>query len=150
MSQSLANVLLHVIFSTKNRDPFIDETIAPELYAYMATALDTFGCPAVKIGGASDHVHILCNLSRTKTIANLVETAKTDSSSWLKTKGPQFTRFYWQSGYGAFSVAQSQVESVKQYIENQREHHKRKTFQEEYRELLQKCAIKYNEKYVWD
>jgi putative transposase len=98
MPQSLANVLLHIIFSTKNRQLIIDESIERELNAYVATVSKTSGCPAVKIGCASDHIHILCNMSRTLTIAKLVETIKSDSSAWMKSKGPQYAEFYWQSG----------------------------------------------------
>ncbi|HLX64206.1 MAG TPA: IS200/IS605 family transposase [Planctomycetota bacterium] len=150
MPQSLANLVIHVIFSTKNREPLIDLEIEPELHSYLATALKTAGSPAIKVGGPSDHVHILCNLSRTIAVADLVEGIKTDSSKWMKKKGKSYARFYWQNGYGAFSVSQSQVESVKRYIANQREHHKKQTFQEEYREILNNSGIAFDEQYVWD
>jgi putative transposase len=150
MPQSLANVLLHIIFSTKNRVPLITPQIADELYPYLATICKGCKSPAHKIGGIEDHVHIVCSLSRTISIAGLIEEIKTNSSKWIKTKGNGFLHFAWQNGYGAFSIGQSQHEKVKQYIESQREHHRKKTFQEEYREFLRRYQIEYDERYVWD
>ena len=131
MPQSLANVLVHIIFSTKNRFPFINVEVEEELYAYPAKVARECGCPAPKIGGTDDHVHIACSLGRTVTIAHLVEQLKTSTSKWIKTKGGGLGRFAWQNGYGAFSIGQSQLTRVKAYIGRQREHHRRKTFQEE-------------------
>ena len=98
----------------------------------------------------SDHVHSLFSLSRTIEVAQLVEEVKTETSKWIKTKGAQFRNFYWQRGYGAFSVGQSQLEDVRRYIQNQKEHHRRVTFQEEHRKFLQDHGIDYDERYVWD
>jgi putative transposase len=148
MPQSLANVLLHVVFSTKHRQPFLKEaTIRGAMTGYLIGTLQN---TSLIVGAVEDHVHILCNLSRTVTIAQLVEDVKTSSSARIKEEGPALHDFYWQNGYGAFSVSQSNMEQVKQYIENQEEHHCRRTFQEEFRLLLEKHEVPYDERYVWD
>ena len=150
MPQSLSSILIHLIFSTKNREPLLNPKIDAELYPYMASVFKAMKSPALIIDGASDHVHTLFSLSRVVTIAEIVEEVKTDSSKWIKTKGREFRDFHWQSGYGAFSVGQSQVPSVKRYIQNQKEHHRRVTFQDEYREFLKAYEVEYDERYVWD
>ena len=150
MPQSLSSVLVHLIFSTKNRWPFIKSKIEKELHPYMASIFRALKSPSLTIGGYDDHVHILFSLARTINIAELVEEVKTDSSKWIKTKGEQLKNFYWQDGYGAFSVNPNDVDIVKAYIENQKEHHSKKTFQDEYRELLKQFNITYDERYVWD
>src|SRR3989442_14960098 len=136
MSQSLSAILVHLVFSTKNREPFITPAIETELYPYMAKVLRELKSPSLAIDGASDHVHMLFSLARVITIAELVEEVKTSSSKWIKTKGREFRNFHWQRGYGAFSIGQSNVEVLKRYIRNQKEHHKRVTFQDEYRNFL--------------
>ena len=114
MPQSLARVVLHVVFSTKNRVPFLkDPELRVHLHAYMAGALQNIGCEPILINGVEDHVHILCNLSRTVTIAGLVEAAKGGPSKWMKEQGPAYRDFYWQGGYGSFSVSQSNVDQVR-------------------------------------
>jgi putative transposase len=150
MSQSLANVLVHIIFSTKNRAPFIKPDIENELFPYLASIFKSNRSPTHQIGGTEDHVHIVCSLSRTTSIANLLEEAKKSSSKWIKTKGQKYSKFAWQNGYGAFSIGQSQLPVVKKYIAGQKEHHRRKTFQEEFREFLRKYQIQFDERYVWD
>jgi REP element-mobilizing transposase RayT len=150
MPQSLANVLVHIIFSTKKRIPFIKPDIENELFPYLASIFKACHSPAHQIGGTEDHIHIVCSMSRTIAIADLLEAVKKSSSKWLKTKGDQFSRFAWQNGYGAFSIGQSQLPMVKRYIIGQRDHHRKKTFQEEFREFLQKYQIKFDERYVWD
>jgi len=150
MSQSLSNVLLHLVFTTKNRQAWIDTQIEQELFPYLATICKELGCPAHKIGGADDHVHIACSLSRTETLAKLLSTVKANSSKWIKGKGPQYEKFSWQNGYGAFSIGQSQLDSLRAYIGNQREHHRRESFQDEFRKLLTKYQVEYDERYVWD
>jgi REP element-mobilizing transposase RayT len=97
-----------------------------------------------------DHVHLLFRLGRKRSLAEIVEEVKKSSSKWIKTKGPQYKDFYWQSGYGAFSIGQSGIDALKAYIANQKEHHRKKTFQEEFREFLAKYQIEYDERYVWD
>ncbi|MBS1790624.1 MAG: IS200/IS605 family transposase [Acidobacteria bacterium] len=121
MPQSLASVLVHLVFSTKNREPWITEAIELELHKYLSAVLRECDSPALLVDGYNDHVHALFSLSRKWTIANIVEEVKTNSSKWIKTKGEEFQRFHWQSGYGAFSVSQSNVGEVKAYIANQKE-----------------------------
>lgn len=150
MPQSLANVLIHVIFSTKNRGQLIREEIADELYRYLASICRACGCTAHKIGGTENHVHIVCSLSRTITVSKLVEEIKKSSSKWMKTKKGEFSGFAWQNGYGAFSIGQSQLPSVKRYIAEQKAHHRKGTFEEEFRAFLEKYHIPYDERYVWD
>jgi REP element-mobilizing transposase RayT len=150
MPQSVSSILIHLIFSTKNREPFITPAIEPELHPYIAKILRELKSPCLALNGTSDHIHILFALSRIITIAALVEEVKTNSSKWIKTKGREFKNFHWQRGYGAFSVGQSDIEVVKSYIRNQKEHHKRVTFQDEYREFLKSYGIDFDERYVWD
>jgi putative transposase len=150
MPQSLANVLIHIVFSTKNRAPYIETTLQNSLYAYLATACRTCGCPAHKIGGTNDHVHIVSSLSRTKTIADVIGTIKADSSKWIKTQQTTLAGFAWQNGYGAFSIGQSQLDIVKKYIAGQNVHHQVRSFQDEFRELLRRYEIQFDERYVWD
>ena len=150
MPQSLSSILIHLIFSTKNREPFLSPEIDAELYPYVATIFKAMKSPALIINGTSDHVHTLFSLSRVLTIAELVEEVKTESSKWIKRKGLTFRNFHWQSGYGAFSIGQSQVPTVKRYIRRQKEHHRRVTFQDEYRKFLKVYEVEYDERYVWD
>ena len=150
MPQSLSSILIHLVFSTKNREPFLTPEIDAELYPYMATILKAMKSPALIINGTFDHVHTLLSLSRIVTIADLVEEVKTESSKWIKTKGRQFRNFHWQSGYGAFSIGQSQVPTLKRYIGRQKQHHRRVTFQDEYRKFLAAYGVEYDERYVWD
>lgn len=150
MPQSLASVLVHLVFSTKNREPWITEAIEPELHKYLSTIFRGCDSPALLVGGYNDHVHALFSLSRKWTIADIVEEIKNNSSKWIKTKGAEFSPFHWQSGYGAFSVSQSNVEEVKAYIAHQKEHHSKKEFQAEYRQLLTAYQIEFDERYVWD
>ena len=148
--QSLSSILTHLIFSTKNRQPFLTGAVALEIHPYLAGVLDNIGCPSLQVGGVSDHVHLFFRLARTKSIAEVVETVKTSSSKWAKTKGEEFAGFHWQSGYGAFSVSQSDSDAVITYIRNQDAHHKKISFQEEYRCFLERYEISYDERYVWD
>ena len=150
MPQSLANVLVHIIFSTKNRTPSILSEVQNSLYVYLATACRSCNCPAHKIGGTNDHVHIACSLSRTITLAELIGKIKADSSKWLKAQGDALAGFSWQNGYGAFSIGQSQLDRVKHYIAGQVEHHRVRSFQEEFREFLRRYEVQYDEQYVWD
>lgn len=150
MPQSLSRILVHIIFSTKNRKPLLQGQIIPELYSYLASVLQECESPVLKIGGIADHVHILCSLSKNYALAKVVEEIKKNSSKWLKTKGEAFQSFYWQNGYGGFSVSQSDTDAVIRYIEKQEEHHRKMTFQEEYRKFLEKYRIPYDERYVWD
>lgn len=149
MPQSLSRVLVHLIFSTKHREPMISSAVLPELHGYIVCILKNLKSPSIQTGGVHDHVHILFVLSRTMTQADIVEEVKKASSKWMKDEGgcPGFS---WQAGYGAFSVSESQVETVVDYIRNQEEHHSKVTFQDEYRKFLEKHHVEYDEKYVWD
>lgn len=150
MPQSLSSVLIHLVFSTKNREPFITPAIEAELHPYMARIFREHDSPSLIIDGTTDHVHALFALSRTITIANMVEEVKTGSSKWIKTKGREFRNFHWQRGYGAFSIGQSNVAELKRYIRNQKQHHGRVTFKDEYREFLKRYEMGFDERYVWD
>jgi putative transposase len=150
MPQSLSSILIHLIFSTKSRERVLTPEIDEELYPYLASIFKALKSPALIINGTSDHLHSLFALSRVVTIADVVEEVKTESSKWLKTKGREFRNFHWQSGYGAFSIGQSQVPAIKRYIGRQKEHHQRVTFQDEYRKFLKAYEVKYDERYVWD
>jgi REP element-mobilizing transposase RayT len=150
MPQSLSSILVHLIFSTKNREPFISTAIEPELHLYMAKIFRELKSPSLTIGGTDDHLHILFSLGRTIQVADLVQEVKTESSKWIKTKGQEFEDFHWQRGYGAFSIGQSEVATLKRYIAGQRIHHQRVTFQDEYRKFLKSYGVDYDERYVWD
>ncbi|GHT45644.1 transposase [Planctomycetales bacterium] len=151
MPQSFAQVYLHIVFSTKQREPFFqDYEIAKGLYAYVAGLCNKRDCFAKQIGGYVDHIHILCSLSRIKTIADLVKEIKVTSADWVRNNIANAAEFHWQSGYAALSVGQSQLERVQQYILFQREHHGKLSFQDEFRQLLDWYKIDFNEQYVWD
>ena len=150
MPQSLSLVIVHLVFSTKERQPFLDTTVRSSLYAYLATVARNAGCECYRAGGTADHVHLSIRLSRTITIANLVEQLKTSSSKWIKTQTPDVGAFSWQRGYGCFSVGPQDLEALLTYIDNQEEHHRKRTFQEEFRMFLEKYGVKYDEAYVWD
>ena len=150
MPQSLSRVLIHLVFSTKNRVRVLTPAIQTELHPYIAGTLGNIDCPSLQVGGVEDHVHLFFGLSRTRTIADVVEAVKTSSSKWIKTKDVSFAEFHWQSGYGAFSVSQSDADAVVAYIRNQAQHHQKMTFQDEYRRLLERYQVAFDEKYVWD
>jgi REP element-mobilizing transposase RayT len=150
MPQSLASILVHLIYSTKNREPWLLPEIDPELYAYQATVFQEMKSPALLINDTADHVHALFLLGRTVPLCDVVEEVKKQSSKWLKTKGPRLAGFAWQAGYGAFSLGESGVPAARRYIEGQKEHHRTRTFQEEFRTFLRKYKIDYDERYVWD
>jgi REP element-mobilizing transposase RayT len=150
MPQSLARLHIHLIFSTKNREPVLRESVRDSLHAYMATVLQNFDCPPVLINSVEDHVHILFELGRTVAVSRAVEEVKKASSKWIKTQAPEFARFAWQAGYGAFAVSESNVGAVREYIASQREHHRKKSFQEEYRAFLERHHVVFEERYVWD
>ncbi|MCL5027706.1 MAG: IS200/IS605 family transposase [Bacteroidetes bacterium] len=151
MPQSLANVLVHVIFSTKNRYPFLsDINIRNEMHAYLGGTINNLNSQVILVGGSTDHVHILCKLSRNYSIAKVVGDIKRSSSKWIKTKGRMLAKFEWQNGYGAFSVGKSETNRLEKYILNQEIHHSKKSFQDEFRLFLQAYQIEYDERYVWD
>lgn len=150
MGQSLVKNYIHIIFSTKYRIPLILDSIQTELYSYIGGICKQLECYPIKIGGFIDHVHILCMLSKKVPLVKLLEEIKAHSSKWIKTKDDTFSKFYWQNGYGAFSVNPDEIDKVIAYIENQKEHHSKKTFQDEYRVFLKKYNVEFDEKYVWD
>ena len=143
-------MLVHVVFSTKGRYPFLSDAIRPELHAYMAKVLQGLESPALIINSVDDHLHVLLRLSRTQPLCDVVQTIKTSTSKWIKTKGPRLEKFRWQGGYGAFSVSPSNVAPVRAYIAGQEEHHRRTGFQDELRALLRKHGIEFDERFVWD
>jgi putative transposase len=148
MSQSYVQFYAHVVFHTKNNLKIIREEFKDELYSYLGGILRNLKSIPLQIGGTNDHVHILCTLPKTMTIADLMEEVKKSSSKWIKSKSPKMTDFYWQNGYGGFSVGWSQIETVKKYIKNQNEHHSRIQFMDEYKNLLEENGIEYDEKYL--
>jgi REP element-mobilizing transposase RayT len=150
MPQSLSFLLVHLIFSTKDRAQVLDGEVRPALHAYLATVARGMDCECYRVGGVADHVHLAIRLDRTVTTAKLVEELKTSSSKWLKTQSPDLSNFAWQRGYGAFSVGPSDLDALRRYIDQQEEHHRTKTFQEEYRRFLAKYGIDHDERYVWD
>jgi len=150
MPQSLSKVYVHITFSTKYRQPVIDDAIKSSLFEYIGGVCKGLECNPVRIGGYHDHVHVLCMLSRKVTQMKLVEEIKKQSSKWIKTKSPKYSNFYWQNGYGIFSVKSPDVDIVVNYIKNQQEHHSKASFQDEYRSLLKKNKLDFDERYVWD
>jgi putative transposase len=148
---ALAKILVHTVFSTQDRRPCIrDKTLRDELHRYLGGILSNLDCQPIIIGGVDDHVHLLCALSRTCEAAAMVKEAKCGSSLWLKREHPELQEFAWQSGYGMFSVGFSQIEAVKDYIATQEEHHQKVSFQDEFRLLLRRYQIEFDERYVWD
>jgi REP element-mobilizing transposase RayT len=150
MPQSLAKNLIHLVFSTKDRRPLIDDAVRENLHNYAGGILRDLESPALLMNSVSDHIHVLFNLHRTKALSDVVMELKRGTSQWMKEQGPQHASFYWQSGFGAFSVSQSNVKAVEEYIAKQAEHHAVKTFQEEFRDLLKRYEVEFDERYVWD
>jgi putative transposase len=152
MPQSLSLVIVHFVWSTKDRYPFINEESRKGLHGYLATICQDLGCHCFEIDGTKDHVHVATTLPRTLSQADLVEDAKKKSSKWFKVEGhsPMATKFAWQRGYAAFSVSQSRLQSVERYIQRQEIHHARINFQDEYRRLLIRHGVEFDERYVWD
>jgi REP element-mobilizing transposase RayT len=146
MSQSLVKNLVHLVYSTKHREPRIPTGHRDALFAYQAGIFKEWESPALVIGGVEDHVHALFALSKNYALKKLVE----DSSKWMKSDGPCAGEFSWQAGYAAFSVGQCSVEAVQQYIERQEEHHRKMTFQDELRTLFARHEMGFDERYVWD
>lgn len=150
MSQSLSQVYIHIIFSTKYREPNIDEGIENELHSYIGGTCKELECEPIKVGGYCDHIHIICKLSRKIALMKLLEEVKKNSSKWIKTKHEKYSNFYWQDGYAAFSVNPQDVDKVVDYIARQKEHHIKKSFQDECRLFFKKYKVDYDERYVWD
>src|SRR4051794_13592123 len=150
MSQSLAKLLVHLVYSTKHRRPWLVKEHRPALFAYQAGIFREWDSPALVIGGVDDHVHALFLLSKNHPLIKVVEEVKKGSSKWMKANGPRNPDFGWQAGYAAFSVSPSNVEAVRHYVATQERHHARVTFQDEVRALLTKHGVEFDERYVWD
>ena len=151
MPQSLVQVYLHLIWSTKHRAPFLkDPALRVEMHKYLGGACNGIGCPVLQVGGVEDHVHVLCRQGKSLTIPEILAELKRESSKWAKLRDPSLRDFYWQDGYGAFSYSRSQIDVVCEYVLNQEEHHKKQTFQEEYLNFLEKFAVLYDERYLFD
>jgi putative transposase len=150
MSQSLSKILVHAVFSTKDRRPFLrDKSLRDELHHYIGGILNNLDCQSLIVGGVEDHIHFLCALSRTCTAAEVIKETKRGSSLWIKTESKDLHDFSWQEGYGIFSIGFSQIEPVKEYIAGQDDHHLKVTFQDEFRQLLKRYEIEFDERYVW-
>lgn len=150
MPQSLDKIVLHIVFSTHQRHRFIEPEWKGRLHAYLSGVARNTGCQAYRVGGMADHVHLAIALSRKVSVSSLVEELKTTSSKWIKSSFPHLEKFSWQRGYGVFSVGPQDLPALVAYIDDQEQHHRVKTFQEEYRMFLQKYAVDYDEAYVWD
>lgn len=148
MSQSFVQIYVHIVFHTKNNVNLIRESIENELYSYMGGILKNYRSIPLQIGGTSDHIHILCTLPKTMTTADLAEEVKKSSSKWIKTKGDHYKKFYWQDGYGGFSVSNSNIDTVKMYIQNQKKHHEKESYLDEYKNLLKEHGIPFEERYL--
>jgi REP element-mobilizing transposase RayT len=151
MPQSLSAVYIHLVFSTKDRRPFLrDISIRNALHSYLGSISKQIECPPIIVGGVEDHIHLLARFGRTITQAEWVKELKRVSSLWLKERGREYADFEWQGGYADFSVSQSNLNPVTQYIAGQEEHHRKMGFQEELRALLRKHEIEWDERYLWD
>ena len=150
MPQSLTNILIHIVFSTKNRQDLLHKTIRPELYSYVAGILKNKNCPCYQIGGIEDHIHISCSLAKTISGSDLIKEIKTSTSAWLKTKDIRLTNFHWQNGYGMFSISPTHLHGLCKYIANQENHHKQINFKGELCGLFKKYNVEYDERYLWD
>ncbi|TLX72607.1 IS200/IS605 family transposase [Labilibacter sediminis] len=150
MGQSLVKNYIHITFGTKHREPMIYPPYEQALHAYLGELCNDMDCPVLVVGGYTDHIHILCLLSKNISLVELVKKIKGRSSIWMKEQGNHLCNFYWQDGYGAFSVNPADIEKVKNYILNQHKHHEKKGFVEEYRGFLNKYNVDFNEDYLWD
>ena len=149
MPQSLSQVILHIVFSTQDRRPWLDPPIRPRMHAYLATVCRDSHCEAYRVGGAAAHVHIAARLARTISQADLLEKIKKTSSAWIKSQGKQYRTFFCQGGYGDFSIGWSQLDGLMRYINRQEQRHRKQSFEDEYRNLLRKYHVEFDERYVW-
>jgi REP-associated tyrosine transposase len=147
MPQSLVNVLVHIVFSTKDRVDLIPPDLERELYRYLHGIFENKGARLIIAGGTKNHIHLLVSLGRLD-IAQFIADIKRSTSLWMKKKG--VSKFYWQKGYGAFSIGKSQVPHVSQYISNQKAHHSKQDYKDEFRALCRKYEIEIDERFVWD
>jgi putative transposase len=150
MGHSYTNLLYHMVFSTKDRQPWLDTDTSTRLYNYLGGAIRSEGGTSLGINGCADHIHILAKLRQDKALSDVLRSIKANSSGWIHREFPKLRAFGWQKGYGAFTVSQSQVKKVQRYIANQQVHHRRMSFKEEFIALLEANEIEYDEKYLWD
>jgi len=150
MPQSLASLLAHIVFSTKHRVPVIADDVRKDLHGYIGGILDNVNGTLLHAGSVEDHIHLLVAQPRTLSPAALIEEIKTGTSKWIKTQGSKYAGFHWQAGYGMFSISPSHRPAVEKYLDGQKEHHRKVTFQDEFRKLLRKYEITFDERYVWD
>ena len=150
MPQSLSQVIIHLVFSTKNRERWIEESIQPALFAYLAVVCRDHDCQAHRVGGTADHIHVGTSLARTVSQSDLVEKLKVASSKWMKMQARKYAGFSWQRGYGCFSISPAHLPALVRYIDAQKEHHQKESFQDEFRRLLTKYCVAFDEKYLWD
>jgi REP element-mobilizing transposase RayT len=150
MPQSSTKLYAHVVFSTKSHQPFLDDEIRPRVHGYLATAIRDLDSPWVVVGGVADHVHILFDMGKMHAPVKFVEQVKRESSKFVKTLGENYKKFYWQRGYGMFSVSPKDRNEAEDYVRGQEEHHQEKTFQDEYRAMLRQYEVTFDEQYVWD
>lgn len=149
MALTLTRLLVHLIFSTKDRIPLIPCELEPDLYSYLGGICRDCDSPLLVAGGMPDHVHLLVSLSKNRALSDLLMEVKRGSSKWMKTQGSALREFAWQDGYAGFSIGESGVPAVTAYIQNQKEHHRTRTFKEELVEFLVKYGVEYDERYIW-
>jgi putative transposase len=151
MPQSLVQIYVHVVFSTKDRQPILtDPDFRSRVYAYMVGICKNQDSPSLLIGGVADHVHLLLRLSKTHDLSGLIRDLKRDTTNWIKLERPTLHDFHWQQGYGAFSISPVHVDPLKIYIANQEEHHKKESFKDEFRRVCKLYDVPIDERYVWD
>ena len=150
MSSTLTNLVYHIVFSTKHRDPLIQPVFQKRLYSYIGGISRDEGAVLMEAGGMPDHIHLLVRLKPVHSVAGFLKIVKSKSSKWVNDEKLSPTKFHWQAGYGAFTVSASQIPTVTKYIQNQEQHHRRKTFQDEFLDLLNRHEIEYDEKYLWE
>ena len=149
MPQSLTKIYLHIIFHVKTMSPRIDDKHLERLHAYIGQLVNETGCKVIRVGGIADHVHVVCLLSKNETVTHLIEEMKRNSSRWMKSLDPGYATFAWQGGYAAFSISQSVVEKTIEYVNNQKEHHQKTSFRDEYLQFLKLYHVDYDERYVF-
>ena len=150
MSQSLVRILIHLVFSTKNRVPLLREGLRPNLHAYIGSVLQARKASLLKAGGTNDHIHLVISLGKELSVAAAVREIKSKSSGWIHREYPRLGRFSWQDGYAGFSVSESDLAAVIRYVEGQEAHHRNRTFQDELRALLREHHVSFDERYLWD
>jgi putative transposase len=150
MPQSFASLHVHIVFSSKHRQPFLNDELRPRLFEYVGGIARQLDCALIAAGGTEDHVHLLASLGRSKAVADAVRLIKTNSSGWIHDEFKELGDFQWQQGYGAFAVSFSSLDAVKRYLADQESHHRKRSYQEEFRELLRRHGLEWDERYVWD